>query len=194
MAMILNTRTIVGTIVDVYEKRQVGKDNTSVINFRVAVTPSVKDEDGEWTDGETDWVSVTAWRRLADNVEVSFKKGDRVIVIGRQEIQPEREDPRTGKTYPAQPNITADFVGVDLSFHGAKSLRNGKNNTTALDNAEDDEEAPKRSSSSRKSKSSSKSKASAKKKREPEPEDDDLDDEFDEFDDFDDEDDDDLAF
>lgn len=165
MAQIFNQRTIAGSIVDVYPARSVGKEDHSVVNFTVAMTPSVKTDDG-WEDGETEFIRCTAWRKLADNIVKSFNKGDRVIVIGRQTMEKEREG-RDGETIPARPSLTADFVGVDIAYDAAHSEREAKNKTSA--NSEDDGDAPKKKKasnpSSKKSeskKSDSKSKAKAK--------------------------------
>lgn len=53
-----------------------------VVNFGFAHTPRIKGADGEWRDGETLFVAVTAWRDLAVNVSQSVKKGDRVRAEG----------------------------------------------------------------------------------------------------------------
>ncbi len=47
----------------------------------VASTPRMR-IDGEWVDGETQWMQVKAWGRLAENIAASIRKGDAVIVTG----------------------------------------------------------------------------------------------------------------
>jgi single-strand DNA-binding protein len=54
----------------------------AVCNLRVAVTPRIRQGD-RWTDGETSYFRVTAWRDLATNIGDSLSKGDRVIVSGQ---------------------------------------------------------------------------------------------------------------
>ena len=44
--------------------------DVSVATIRVGVTPRIK-RDGDWVDGDTVWYAVTAWRSLADHVDVS---------------------------------------------------------------------------------------------------------------------------
>jgi single-stranded DNA-binding protein len=51
----------------------------AVCNFRLAVTPRVRDGNG-WKDGETSFFRITAWRDLATHVGDSLSKGDRVLV------------------------------------------------------------------------------------------------------------------
>jgi single-strand DNA-binding protein len=120
MASILAQQTIVGNIVKIYDKRTVGKDNNSVIDFTVAVTPR-KNINGEWVDGETYWVSVTAWNRLADHLEESFRPGDGIVLIGHTDMKKGYE--KDGKEYPARPIVIADFIGVDIARYPAHSER-----------------------------------------------------------------------
>ncbi len=82
-----------------------------VANFRVATT-SRKFRNNQWEDGATTWYSIRAWRRLADNVHGSIKRGDPVVVHGRLEADVwTKEDGSTN----TQLVITATSVGHDLS-------------------------------------------------------------------------------
>ena len=94
----------------------------SVVNFRVASTPRIKRK-GEWTDGDTTWYSVNAWRSLADNIRDSVKKGDAVIVHGRLRSETwTREDQLTSTTLV----VEASFVGHDLSRGTSVFLRSAR--------------------------------------------------------------------
>jgi single-strand DNA-binding protein len=53
-----------------------------VVNFRVASTERCKTAQG-WKDGGTLFLTVSAWRDLAEHVAESAVKGTRVIVTGR---------------------------------------------------------------------------------------------------------------
>ena len=152
----------------------------SVVNFTIAITPSVRDGD-DWKDGETEFIRCTAWRRLADNVAKSFNKGDRVIAYGRQGMDEEREG-KEGEIIPARPNLTVDFVGHEITYDAAHSEREAKNTTTARAEADDDD-APKKKKASN---PSSKSSKPASKKPEKKKEEDIFDDEDDVFGDDDD--------
>ena len=57
-------------------------NGAAVCNFRLAVTPRVKDGNG-WKDGDTSFFRITAWRDLATHIGDSLAKGNRVIVIGQ---------------------------------------------------------------------------------------------------------------
>ena len=168
MAQIHNQRTVVGTVVDVYAPRAVGQESHTVVNFTVAMTPSVKDGEG-WKDGETEFIRCTAWRKLADNTVKSFNKGDRIIVIGRQTMEAPRED-RDGNTVEARPNLTADYVGIDLTYDAAHSEREAKNKTSAQ--SEDGDDAPKKSKASNPSSAKKAPKKEAAKKVEADDDDD----------------------
>lgn len=118
---VLATQTLVGSVGRVYDLRTVGKDNLEVIDFTVAVTPRKK-VDGEWTDGETYWNTITAWGKLAKNISESLNPGDRVLVIGRTEMKDGYTN-KDGVDVPARPIIIADFVALELSYNPAHSDR-----------------------------------------------------------------------
>jgi len=56
----------------------------AVLNLRVAVNDRYQDHTtGEWKDGTTVYLTVTGWRRLAENTAESLHKGDGVLIIGQ---------------------------------------------------------------------------------------------------------------
>jgi single-strand DNA-binding protein len=62
--------------------RQAG--DVPVASFRLACTPRRFNRRSEtWSDGLTQWYSVTAWRSLAENCAASLRRGDPVVVHGR---------------------------------------------------------------------------------------------------------------
>ena len=75
--------TVVGTLVSDMRPRRVGPDGTLVLNFRIASNERRFDKTSEsWVDGESLYLSVNCWRRLAENA-ASLVKGDPVIVSGK---------------------------------------------------------------------------------------------------------------
>jgi single-strand DNA-binding protein len=75
--------TVVGTLVSDMKPRRVGPDGTLVLNFRVACNERRFDSASEsWVNGESLYLSVSCWRRLAENA-ASLVKGDPVIVRGK---------------------------------------------------------------------------------------------------------------
>ncbi|GAA2232794.1 MULTISPECIES: single-stranded DNA-binding protein [Kitasatospora] len=90
-----------------------------VANFRMAATERRFDRaTGDWVDGETNWVTVVAWRWLAANVVSSVSKGDPVVVSGRLRI---REWGEEGKRRSVV-EIDARVVGHDLG-RGTSAFR-----------------------------------------------------------------------
>jgi single-strand DNA-binding protein len=51
-------------------------------SFRLACTPRIR-RGGDWSDGETTWLTITCFRSLAEHAASSVRKGDPVIVIGK---------------------------------------------------------------------------------------------------------------
>ncbi|MCX4987145.1 single-stranded DNA-binding protein [Streptomyces sp. NBC_00572] len=76
------TITIAGNLVDDPELRHTGAGH-AVAKFRIASTPRTYDkQSGQWQDGESLFMTVTAWRSLGENVAASIQRGARVVVVG----------------------------------------------------------------------------------------------------------------
>lgn len=89
------------------------KPGTTNLTMRVAWTPRRQDRTtGEWVDGNTSYVTVICWRRLAGNVATCLRKGDPVIVKGRLSVR-SYED-KEGQSRIAV-EVEASSVGHDLS-------------------------------------------------------------------------------
>jgi single-strand DNA-binding protein len=75
--------TVVGNVATAVKAWKLPSGDT-VAKFRVASTPRRRrGPDGDWTDGDALFVSVTCWRQLAENVLDSIGIGDPVVVRGR---------------------------------------------------------------------------------------------------------------
>lgn len=59
---------------------------------RIAVNRREKDSDGQWKDGDPQFFGGTLWREMAENFASSFKKGDRVIIIGELDFRQWQQD------------------------------------------------------------------------------------------------------
>ncbi len=96
----------------------------AVTNLRVAVTHRTEDRStGQWRDGDTTYLTVTAWRRLAENTAESLHKGDQVIIIGRLQQRTYQTD--TGEKR-ATHEIEADTIGAALNNAIATLTRNNR--------------------------------------------------------------------
>ncbi len=84
-----------------------------VASFRLACTPRrYNRRTDSWSDGMTQWYTVTAWRGLADNCAASLRRGDPVVVHGRLE---QRTYVNNNDVEVVSLEIEALHVGHDLS-------------------------------------------------------------------------------
>lgn len=84
-----------------------------VVNFRLASTPRWQDATGTWKEDTTNWYTIKAYRRLAQNIAVSVQKGQPLVISGRQRINRwNREDGTQGTTV----EIDAQGIGHDLNY------------------------------------------------------------------------------
>lgn len=129
MASVRAEQRTVGQVGKVYELRHTKSSNQANIDFSVAVTPRVRNEDGTWGDGDTTWHNFKAWGRLAENAEKSLKSGQRVIVDGYWSLRKAYSyTNEAGETVevPARNQLTAERIGIDIEFDPAHSERKGK--------------------------------------------------------------------
>ena len=84
-----------------------------ITNFRLASTRRYFDRaTGQWTDGETNWYSVSTFRQLALNTAESVRKGQHVVVHGRLRVRQWKTAEKSGLAI----EIEADSVGHDLAW------------------------------------------------------------------------------
>ena len=111
-----NTVVIVGNLTDDPELRFTPQ-GVAVANFRLAVSRRVKDESGQWKDGETSFFKVNCWRQLAENVAESLTRGSRTMVTGRLRMR--QWETQEGEKRSVV-EIEADEVGPSLKWATAK--------------------------------------------------------------------------
>lgn len=103
--------TVVGHVASEVSFRQ-GEDGRSNAYFRLNSTERrYSTAAGEWEDGETLWLGVTCWRKLADSVRSALSKGDPVIVQGKLRMRHVEKDDTRRTTF----TLDASHVGLDLS-------------------------------------------------------------------------------
>lgn len=96
----------------------------AVVRFTVAFNPRVRDQSGEWTNGEPSFYQCSAFGPMAERVTESFSKGDRVCVLGRLEQRTWVDEKTNEKRSAFQ--VVADEVGASVAFSGVKVERNGR--------------------------------------------------------------------
>ncbi|MFY8027287.1 MAG: single-stranded DNA-binding protein [Aquiluna sp.] len=94
-------------------RQVVTESGLNVISFRLASSYRKFDQESKtWVTGDTNWFTISAFRKLAINSGVSLAKGDRVIVQGKLRIRDWDNGERSGTSV----EIDADAIGHDLSF------------------------------------------------------------------------------
>lgn len=120
--------TVVGSLTADPELRFT-PSGAAVANFTVASNPRFF-KDGEWRDGEATFLRCNIWRTAAENAAESFRRGDRVIVVGRlaqRSFETKEGEKRTTM------ELTVDEMGPSVKFHSAKSMRPDKGGSRADD-------------------------------------------------------------
>ncbi|WP_136089921.1 single-stranded DNA-binding protein [Auritidibacter ignavus] len=94
----------------------------SAVDFRLASTERKWNQrTGEWEDGNTNWFTVTAYKKLADNVYRSVVKGQPVVVTGNLSIRPWTS--KDGQRQGTAVEIYATTIGHDLAMGFAEFSR-----------------------------------------------------------------------
>lgn len=115
-----NTVIAVGNVITPVQIRYT-PDGTPVTTFRIACNERRLDrETNEWVDKDSFFVSVTCWRRLAENVCHSLRSGDPVMVRGR--LLTRSYDTADGRRNTVT-EMEADVVGADLTWCTAHVMR-----------------------------------------------------------------------
>lgn len=115
------TITICGNLTD-DPSLKITPSGVAVCNFTVASTPRTFDRAAnEWKDGETMFLTCSAWRQLAENVaETLSAKGMRVIVQGR--LKQRSYETKEGERRTVY-EVDVEEVGPSLLFATAKVTR-----------------------------------------------------------------------
>jgi single-strand DNA-binding protein len=107
-----DTITLIGFVATA-PKHLITGEGLPITSFRLASTQRRFDRaQGRWSDGDTNWYTVTTFRQLAINTVGSVAKGDRVVVTGRLRIRAWEVGDRSGTNV----DVEADAVGHDLGW------------------------------------------------------------------------------
>jgi len=98
----------------------VTSEGVQITSFRLASVQRRFDTDQQvWVDGDTNWLTVAAFRDLAVNVIGSVMKGQRVVVVVRLRIRDWESGDRSGTTV----EVEAETIGHDLRWGEAVFTR-----------------------------------------------------------------------
>jgi single-strand DNA-binding protein len=123
------TTSIIGTAVtDV--RHIITQSGLSMAKFRMVSQPRRFDSTaGTFVDQEPSFLTVFAWRAMADHVVSSIHKGDPVVVVGRMRVREWVDDGRSRVTV----EVDAQSIGHDLARGVARFSRTPR--PERLDNA-----------------------------------------------------------
>lgn len=119
----------------------VTQDGLPITSFRLAASTKKFDKQtNRWTEGETNWFTVTSFRQLAINCATSVSKGDRVLVMGRLRVRDWDNGERAGTSV----EIEAETLGHDLvwgssTFVRTVNIREDQPETEAEEELEEEE-------------------------------------------------------
>jgi single-strand DNA-binding protein len=109
----MTEQVIVRGLIATTPRQVVTESGLNVVSFRLASSYRKFDQETKtWVTSETNWYTISAFRKLAVNAGSSLSKGDRVIVQGRLRIRDWDNGERSGTSV----EIDADAIGHDLSF------------------------------------------------------------------------------
>lgn len=103
-----------------------GVDGFPVLTFRMGSTRSrLNPNTKQWEDFATAWLTVKAFRALANNTKQSIRRGDRVIVVGL--LNTEQWNTEQGDTR-SRMVVEATNIGHDLTFGTTSLSKTVRNN------------------------------------------------------------------
>jgi single-strand DNA-binding protein len=111
--------TITGLIATT-PRHLITQDGLPITSFRLASSSRTFDRaSGEWKDGDTNWFTITCFRKLAINAIASLNKGERVFVTGSLKVRDWDNGERTGTSV----EVEADSIGHDLAWGTSTFIR-----------------------------------------------------------------------
>src|SRR5262245_27523991 len=93
----------------------------AVATLRVVSSSRKRLDDGSWVDDKTCWLTVTAFKQLAENLAESAAKGDLQTITGKLQTD-EWVDSNTQEKR-SRTEVIADSVAVSLAF---RQVRHGE--------------------------------------------------------------------
>ncbi|GHJ45878.1 hypothetical protein Cs7R123_32200 [Catellatospora sp. TT07R-123] len=98
----------------------------ALCRMRVGHNTRRRNTSGEWVNGPTVWITVTAWEDLAERVAESLRKGDTVIIDARDDLSVYAYQTEGAERPSGQLQVTAANIALSLRFNPATSQREVK--------------------------------------------------------------------
>lgn len=122
-----DTITLTGLVATVPRHLTTG-EGLHITSFRLASSQRRYDRaSNAWVDGDTNWYTVSTFRRLAAGAAASVSKGDRIIVTGRLRMRDWKSTDKAGTTV----EVDAEALGHDLNWGTATFTRSMAATTVA---------------------------------------------------------------
>ncbi len=96
----------------------------AVTSFNVATSYNKTANNGE-TIKETIWIRVTTWGKLAETCNQYVKKGSKVLVEGRLNVDPATGGPRVWKAQDGTPRASFEVTANTVRFLSARGEADG---------------------------------------------------------------------
>lgn len=104
--MALPQVTAIGNLVTDPDLRFIS-GGTAVLEFRIGCNERKRDDQGNWIDGRSTFLTVSLWRQAAEQAAEELQKGMEVVVTGRLIVEEYEKDGQTRQSI----KIDADSVG-----------------------------------------------------------------------------------
>ena len=117
--MTTDTIIITGNVASV-PNHYTSRDGVAITRFRLASNLGHFDKKlNKWVETETNFYSVSTYRKLALNAYASLNSGDAVVLSGRLHIRPWQTSDKAGTNV----DIDVDWMGHDLTLGTARWTR-----------------------------------------------------------------------
>lgn len=115
--MAVNTVVIEGNLVRDLELRFSAAGN-AVCSGSIAYNERIKNDAGDWEDGDPTFVDFVCFKAMAEQVAESLEKGDRAVIFGR--LQMDRWDDKNSGESRSKLKVVAELVSPSLRWATAE--------------------------------------------------------------------------
>lgn len=125
--------TAIGNLVSDPDLRFISS-GTAVLEFRLGCNERKRDDNGNWIDGRSTFLTVTLWRQAAEQAAEELQKGMEVVVTGRLVVEEYEKDGQTRQA------LKIDAESVGRAYGRRKDTSTTRQAQPAQKSAWDDEE------------------------------------------------------
>ncbi|MDP9792590.1 single-strand DNA-binding protein [Catenuloplanes nepalensis] len=104
----------------------------AICKLRVGHNTRRRNNAGEWVNGPTMWVTVTAWETLAERA-AELRKGDTVVIDARDDLSIWSYMSQANNAPAGQLQVTAANISLSLRFNAAQSMPTAARTTVDME-------------------------------------------------------------